>query len=448
MTFRFWFTNTALLVGCLLCGCPNQGGGGGAGNDNGHNNSNDNGMMDDGDGSDDGVMDDADNDGGGAGDDDPAPGGWTEVQEFFASDPEAGDRFGTSLAWSGDTVIVGANSKDDNQGAVYVYRRSGDTYQFESKLVGEDIFNPQSFGQSVAILGDTAFVGASNYAPEGSFEFQIGGVYVFQRTGTTWQQTQLLVASDAQSQDYLGTSIAIDNDVLVAGAFGREDLTGVVYVFRNIGGVWTEEASFTGDDTINFNYFGESVAISSGTIVVGAAVQERGTGAAYVFEQIGGVWSQTAKLLSPEPSETDQFGSTVEIEGDTIVVSSVLFDGDVVLDAGKCYVFNRVGGLWEFFQTLQAEDLAIGRQFGWSLSLDDDGLAIGAPVVSQIYIFEFIDNRWNRVDQLIPGPSRVAYDLFGTSVLLQNDVIVGGGTTSGESGFAQSGAVYVFENAE
>ncbi len=222
----------------------------------------------------------------------------------------------------------------------------------------------------------------------------------------------------------------------------------MVYVFRNVSGVWTQEASFTGDDTINFNYFGESVAISGGTIVVGAAVQERGTGAAYVFEQLGGVWTQTAKFLSPEPGETDQFGSTVEIDGDTIVVSSVLFDGDGVLDAGKCYVFNRVGGIWEFFQTLQAEDLTIGRQFGWSLSLDGDRLAIGAPVVSQIYIFEFFDDRWNRVDQLMPGPSRVAYDLFGTSVLLQNDVIVGGGTTSGESGFAQSGAVYVFENAE
>lgn len=429
------------MCGAFLIGCPSQGVGGGGDDDNG----NDDGMMDGGNANDDGGGSDGGGDNGGG---DPGPVGWGESQEILASDPAAGDLFGTSLAWSGDTVIVGASGKDDNQGAAYVYRRTGGTYAFEAKLVGEDNFNPQVLGQSVAILGDTAFVGASNYAPEGSFEFQIGCVYVFQRAGSTWQQTQLLVASDAQSQDYLGFSIAVENDVLVAGAFGRDDLTGVVYVFRNNGGVWTQEASFTGEDTINFNYFGESVAISGGTIVVGAAVQERGTGAAYVFEQVGGVWTQTAKLLSPEPGETDQFGSTVEIDGDTIVVSSVLFDGDGVLDAGKCYVFNRVDAAWEFFQTLQAEDLTIGRQFGWSISLDGDRLAIGAPVVSQIYVFELFDNRWNRSEQLMPGPSQAAYDLFGTSVLLQNDVIVGGGTTSGESGFAQSGAVYVFENAE
>lgn len=424
------------MVGVVFSGasCAVAPGGGGNANDNGQDNDN----------TADNTNDNEDSNANDNGD--PGDGGtWTEAAEIFAPDAAPGDRFGFSIAADGDTLVVGAAARDDNQGAAYVYRLGNGQWEYESTLNGEAIFNPQSFGTYVAVQGDEIFVGAPNYAPEGSFTFQVGAVYVFGRDATGWTRKQLLTGSNAESQDYLGFTLAVDGDVLVAGAWGRNTLEGVVYVFRKTGDTWVEEQVLSSSNGINFDRFGQAVAVQGNTIVVGAPVRDFGTGETYVFEYQGGAWVETANFLAPFPAETDQFGSAVALQGDTLVSSSVLRDGIGVLETGEAYVYERTGSSWLYQQTLTAEDPFIGRHFGTSIDLEGDLMAIGAPVVSAVYVFRRTGGEWQSAARLMPAASRALYDLYGTSVALLNGVVLGGAMTSAESGLGESGAAYVFE---
>ena len=158
-----------------------------------------------------------------------------EVAKLLASDAQANDYFGGSVAVSGDTAVIGARYEDtggSNAGAAYVFTRSGGSWTQQAKLLASDAQSSDYFGVSVAVSGDTAVIGAYGEATGGSYA---GAVYVFTRSGGAWTQQAKLLASDAQSSDQFGVSVAVSGDTAVIGAryedTGGSD-AGAVYVFE------------------------------------------------------------------------------------------------------------------------------------------------------------------------------------------------------------------------
>ncbi len=156
---------------------------------------------------------------------------WTQQQKLLASDGEAGAQFGCSLSLDGDTALIGADGDKDNgawSGSAYVFSRAGSAWSQQAKLLASNGTENDYFGVSVSLCEDTAVIGAIGDHNHG---FRTGGVYVFSRKGMVWTQTDRLLASDGETGDSFGCSVALDGDTLMIGAYEDDSAKGSVYVF-------------------------------------------------------------------------------------------------------------------------------------------------------------------------------------------------------------------------
>ena len=270
---------------------------------------------------------------------------WTEQAKLTASDGAAGDLFGVSVAVNGDTAVIGARSDDDNgtnSGSAYVFNRVGRTWTQQAKLTGSDSTQSDRFGTSVAVDGNTAVIGAF-FADD----FLSGSAYVFTRSGSTWTEQQKLKASDATNSDFFGDSVALDGDTAVIGAHGDDDngdLSGSAYVFTRSGTTWTEQAKLSASDGATLDRFGESVAVAGDTAVIGARLDDDNgddSGSAYVYTRSGTTWTEQQKLTASDGAATDRFGVSVSVDGDTAMIGAHL-DDDNGTNSGSAYVFALV----------------------------------------------------------------------------------------------------------
>ena len=271
-----------------------------------------------------------------------------EELKLVASDGAAVDYFGGSVAIDGSTIVVGASGDDDgadNSGSVYVLRTTdgGATYVELAKLTASDPEMAAYFGKSVAIDGDTIVVGSPYDDDAGS---QSGSVYVF-RTSNGWAtHTEIeLTAADTASGDLFGRSVAIDGNTIVVGTSNAD----AVYVFRTTdgGATYDELAKLTASDAAEGDRFGWSVAIDGGTIVVGTPYDDDAgltSGSAYVFLTTdgGATYGQVAKLTASDGAASDYFGYSVAISGGTVVVGAY-WDDDGGYSSGSVYVFSGAG---------------------------------------------------------------------------------------------------------
>ena len=261
---------------------------------------------------------------------------WNQQTKLNAGDAATDDQFGRSVAVSGDTAVIGAwrdNDGGTNSGSAYVFTRSGEVWSQQAKLTASDPAAFDRFGSSVAISGDTAVIGA----------YSDGSAYVFSRSGGVWSQQAKLTASD-DAGNFFGWSVAVDGDTVVIGAYladYRGSSSGSAYVFTRSGGVWSQQAKLTPSDLAAGDEFGISVVVSGDTAVIGAHGNDDGgsnSGSAYVFSRSGGGWSQQAKLTASDHAADDRFGRSVAISGDTAVIGAFL-DDDGGTDSGSAYVF-------------------------------------------------------------------------------------------------------------
>ncbi|HKC87766.1 MAG TPA: hypothetical protein VKG02_17405, partial [Blastocatellia bacterium] len=290
-----------------------------------------------------------------------------QESKLMASDGAAFHFFGGSVAISGDTVVVGAPFA----GAAYIFVRVGPTWVQQAKLTAMDREEFGTFGFSVAIDGDTVVVGSP-----GNFDFEdfrLGAAYIFVRDGTIWTRQQKLTARPREIFPLFGFSVAIDGDTVVVGA------DGAAFVFERSGTTWPEQSKLTASDGAAGGSFGSSVAIDGDTVVIGALSatidSKIGQGAAYVFARIGTTWSQQQKLTASDGAPEDQFGFSVTISGDTVVVGAT---GDDSF-RGAAYVFARIGTTWSEQQKLTASDGASGDRFGASVAIIFNTVVVGAP---------------------------------------------------------------------
>ena len=365
------------------------------------------------------------------------------VQQGYvkASNTNADDYFGLSVALSGDTLVVGAphegssatgingNQADNNapnSGAVYVFTRTAGVWTQQAYLKASNTEAGDEFGINIVLSGDTLAVGALG---EGSGATGVNGnqadntaptsgaVYVFTRTAGVWAQEAYLKASNHAGA--FGYSLALKDDTLAVGApFEWGAATGVngdqfnnsapeagaVYVFTRTTGVWSQEAYLKASNTDAGDRFGPGLGLDGDTLVVGARLEASAAsgvnadqtnngaplaGAVYVFTRSAGVWSQQAYLKASNAGADKNFGGSVAISGDLVAVGSRLEDSNATgidgnqtnnnaPDSGAVYLFTRNGGVWTQKAYLKASNTNAGDQFGVFIALSGTTLAVGA----------------------------------------------------------------------
>ncbi|MBK9495062.1 MAG: FG-GAP repeat protein [Xanthomonadales bacterium] len=383
---------------------------------------------------------------------------WTQQAKLVADDGAPNDYFGASVALDGNTALVGAYGDDvgvnSDQGSAYVFTRSGATWTQQAKLVAGDGAEGDEFGSSVALDGDTALVGAIYDDVSSSNQ---GSAYVFTRSGTKWMQQAKLTAGDAAAGDLLGRSVALDGDTALVGAYtddvGAISDQGSAYVFTRSGSTWTQQAKLTAGNGAMGDRFGISVALDGDTALVGARGDEvgvnSGRGSAYVFTRSGDTWTQEAKLTAGDGAAGDRFGSSVALDGDTALVGAI-YD-DVSSNQGSAYVFTRSGTKWMQQAKLTAGDGANSDEFGWSVALDGDTALVGAYDAKvgansdqgSAYVFTRSGNTWAQEAKLTAGDG-AAYDQFGWSVALDGDTALVGAYADNVGANIDQGSAYVF----
>ncbi|MFO7603412.1 MAG: FG-GAP repeat protein [Gammaproteobacteria bacterium] len=232
------------------------------------------------------------------------------------------------------------------------------------KLLASDGDAGVLFGETVAIDGDTAVIGAIQNREHGDSS---GAVYVFNRDATgMWTEHVKLLASDAVERQFFGNAVAISGDMIVVGAIGDNDkgrYTGSAYIFiRDATGAWHEQAELLARDGAEGDAFGYSVAVSGDTVVVGAIYVDNSdvmnSGAAYVFvKDAENNWSEQAKLVPDNPAAHDLYGNSVAVSGDTVLIGRQHLGFNIGTGAGATRVFTRdASGSWREQPSLMASD--------------------------------------------------------------------------------------------
>jgi hypothetical protein len=311
-------------------------------------------------------------------------GEWLEMGKIIPDDGAPLDGFSRrAVALDGGRALIGAATDDDRgdrSGSAYVFERDEHGLWMQSaKLLASDGDRDDFFGGSVALQGDTAFVGA--YGKEG------GAAYVFQLQDGAWLQTQKLTVS---STFWFGRMLAISGDVLVVGAQMESDEEydqGAAHVYeRDETGTWVHTARLLAADPQNGAQFGRAVAIDGGIIAVGSQNYTEScgcSGVAYVFERDqNGDWVQTGRLLGEDARPSDSEGNTVAVDGGRVLSGAPGADIQNLNDnAGAVYVFERAGPGGEWIQTgkFTGSRIRPGQQFGIALATDNGVALVGAP---------------------------------------------------------------------
>lgn len=255
---------------------------------------------------------------------------WSQQAILTASDGVSGDLFGASVALSGNTLLVGATGHSFAAGASYVFTRTGGIWSQQAELSASDGVPGDGFGVQEAVSGTTAVV-ASGKAPAGA-------AYVFDETGGVWSQEAELTASDGAAGDGFGWAPSISGSTVLVNAPNKDTYTGASYVFTNSGGIWLQQAELTPTNGTGLTSFGYSADIVGSTIVVGAPFQNpKNQGVVYVFKDVGGIWSQTAVLTASDAADYDHLGEGVALNRSTLVAGAIGHGAN-----GAAYIFTNV----------------------------------------------------------------------------------------------------------
>jgi hypothetical protein len=391
-----------------------------------------------------------------------------------------------------------------NAGSVNVYIKSAGNWVFQQKLVAPTRRAQTYFGSSVAISGDTIVVGAyGETMDEGNANAlsASGAAYVFTRSGSTWSFQKKLIGTGTQGRradDQYGYSVGIYNDTIVVGAWyqdfdsvgsgGYINAAGAVFIYTGSGSSWTLQQRVATEATAGGrtaeSRFGCSVSINGDTIVIGSmnhsldavglnSVSE--TGAAYILKRTSGVWNFEAKLSAlgaNSRGDSDAFGHSVSINGDTAVIGAMNHDYDTwgstaLSDAGAVFIYTRSGTTWNFRKKLTGVGIN-GRLasdgFGNGVSVSGKTLLVGSYnqsydsaganyVVHAGAAYVFVQNNgdWYFQKKLVGTGTngRVASDEFGTSVAVSGNTLAVGARlqdydVTGSNVMSASGAIFIY----
>lgn len=425
-----------------------------------------------------------------------------------ASNTAAGDLFGV-VALAGDTAVVGAPGQGVNQsGAAYVFTRTGGVWSQQALLKASNADTGDKFGSAVAISGDTLVVGAfwesSNASGVNGDQTNnslpaSGAAYVFVRSGAVWTQQAYLKASAPGASNGFGEHVSIDGDTIVVGAQSQGSGSGAAYVFTRAGSVWSQQALLKASNQEERDFFGSAVSISGNTIVVGATQESSSasgvngnqsdngryaSGAAYVFTRSGSAWTQQAYLKASNPGVYDLFGSSVAIDGDTLAVGATSEDSSSTgvnstpntsaSFSGAAYVFTRTAGVWTQQAYLKASNTEADDRFGTALAVSGDrivvvadgedsaAVGVGGDQSSNLaggsgaaYVFSRTGSTWTQQAYLKASNTGAADGLLsvalsGTTILCgaicEDSAATGIGGSQADNSASCAGAAYVYDD--
>jgi hypothetical protein len=377
----------------------------------------------------------------------------TEVARCVSPLPVAGDELGRSVAIGPGVIVIGApgNVTGDPalyvEGSAHVFVGGGGTWRHRQRLLAFDRESGDGFGRSVAIDGDTIVVGAEH--DDHGDVANAGSVHVFVRAGRTWTLEAKLTAPNPSTEAHFGHSIALDGDTLAVGTFA----TDTVYVFRRTG-AWWPEPQLVGALSGQGGSFGHSIAVDGDRLVVGAerrwssSAQVRAGGAS-VFGRIDQEWILEQDLAARDPGANDNFGSSVAIAGNLILVGAP-YDDDSTIDSGSAYVFTRTEGEWAETQKLLPCVSCPGQGFGWAVAAGGSRLLIAAPWYSSgsvwrsgcAYLFRSVGGSWEP-SFLLAANAAAPSDLLGEIAIFGHTAVLGARLADVE-GRADAGAAHVF----
>jgi hypothetical protein len=370
-------------------------------------------------------------------------GGWRVQAKLVASDHYFQDRFGLSVAISGDSIVVGAPGRDvagvHAQGAAYVFVRDGDTWNEQAQLTTGDSIEQRGFGMAVAIAGNTVLVTAPGMAPAQMFEFT--------RSGNSWSRRIALTAQLQDEAAGFGAGMAFDGTTLLIGRGAGVS----ALIYRRQGEDWVEEARVMPDDGLSDDQFGRALAVSGDEVVIGAPwhahLGQVRRGAVYVYQRGSGNWLQQAKVVADDGVAEDRFGSALALRGDRLLVGAnadFIDNGD---PHARAYAYVRSSGQWQQRQRIEVPAPGPEDRFGTALALDDDLALIGAPERWQgtnegqgaAFVYSWVGNAW-QLDTELKTASGRGGELGGNGVAVSGDTVV-----VGMPGYAASqGAVQIY----
>jgi len=379
---------------------------------------------------------------------------WTQQAYLKPFNTDVQDYFGVALALSadGNLLAVGASQEDspgfgvnsgmqaDNTaaqaGAVYLFARSGSTWTQQAYVKASNTGGSDYFGSSVALSDDgttlavgayaedSAGTGINSNTPYDNTSSDAGAVYVFARSGNSWNQQAYVKASNTGAGDNFGRSVALasNGNTLAIGAHQEDSAgtgpqsasqgdntannAGAVYVFTRVNGAWSQQSYVKASNTGAGDLFGGSVALSDdgNTMAVGAHGEQSlgvgvnsitqtnngGTfvGAVYVLTRTGALWSQQAyvKASNAETSDTFAFLGSVSLsaDGSALLVGAYFEDGNgtglnsaaqadnSVSASGAAYFFTRLGNTWSQQAYVKSFNTGSGDYFGYAVALAGD----------------------------------------------------------------------------
>ncbi|MDX6613328.1 MAG: trimeric autotransporter adhesin [Blastocatellia bacterium] len=383
--------------------------------------------------------------------------------KLTASNGEASDYAGYSVAISGTTAVIGAFGH-----RAFVFVRQGDEWQLQQTLtIGEPSDRELEFyGVSVAIDGGTILLG-DHIPPQRSesnpdeIDWRIGDIYVYVRSGTQWTLQHTFPAPPPPDpyQGVFPTSLGISGNSVIIGLSGIDNSNGAVFFSDRTGNTWSPVQKLSANERTSgdndFDSFGARVAIEGDTAVVTAPDVDIDTtdffneGAAYVYVRSGGAWIEQGYLTASEDELPDTYymGLSVDISGDTVVVGGP--NGD------NAFVFVRNGTTWSEQQMLRAFHGVNGDGFGKGVAINGNKIVVGAPVADDnlgaVYVFERTGETWFEGDTLnattgVPTPGHGL--AFGYSVAVSGNTIIAGAPNEQVGVNDRQGAAYVFQKAD
>jgi hypothetical protein len=391
---------------------------------------------------------------------------WIQRARLTASDGQSGDALGSSIAISGDTVVVGAPLATINgagaQGAVYVFVKPASGWKNMTqvaKLTASDGEFEDQLGFAVDIHGDTIVAGA--IGGEGG-NLKPGAVYVYVKPSGGWKdmpQTAELLASDGQSSDQLGWSVSMSGNTVVGGALAA----GKIYVFVKPNRGWRNMTQVSELMASHGGVIGDWVTIDHDIVATDGGLGFGGVVFVYVKPARGWkkIMTESATLKASDEQPLDEFAFSGYLEGDTIVAGAPEAKIGSNIEQGAGYVFVKPAGGWKGLLTqtakLTSSDGQAKDQLGWSASISGNTLVLGAITAhvkgsqpGAAYIYVKPAGGWKNATQKskLFARDRLLVGEFGNSVSMSGGTLAVGapGTTVGSN--TGQGAAYVFEFAK
>lgn len=293
-----------------------------------------------------------------------------------ATDGVANDQFGQSVSIFGNTAAIGVRQDDGQKGAVFIYNKTSQGWVESFKIVAGDGASGDQFGYDVDLFEDYLVVGCP-FDNDGVFTDK-GSVYVFKRSGNSWAQQTKLLPSDVAQSDQFGISVSIDSIRIVAGVTHGDGVvanSGAAYIFKLENDVWTQEAKIFASNGAEPNQFGTSVTISGNKVVCGDLALNSNMGGAYFFLRTGSSWQEIQIITPADGAASDNFGNDLDLYKNYLIVGSRFHDLPTG-NAGAAYVYSFNGS--DFVQETKITGTELGEFLGSSVAIHEGYFLIGS----------------------------------------------------------------------